>query len=165
MRVGSDDSVYWALAADDRSHLYRSDGDRMTQDTSSAISALRWLAVLPLALAAAYASYYASWIIMAALLWTNGVSPTGFQGRAILYAISHSGMGFAFVSAGWWLAPRLKKQTAYMLAAAGLVLSGVGLAAAIVTEQYSALWPLFWMAASAGYTAYAISEGAEPRLE
>lgn len=137
----------------------------MRSNSEGFIAVLRWIGVLPGAIAAAVAAYYVSWIVLSLSLLWSGINPTGLHGRAILYAFSSMAIGGAFVASGWQhIAPYHKKGTAYALAALGLVTTGMGIAVVIMTEEFWVIWPLTWQAASAGFMAYAISEGAEPNF-
>lgn len=78
------------------------------------MDALRWVLVLPGAIAAAYIAWFAV-TLLNRLTMQPFVSPDGFLGRAYLETISNLVMGAATVYAGSRIAPRNQHRVAVAL--------------------------------------------------
>lgn len=122
---------------------------------------LRWLAVIPGAIAAGWLGWFVVVLLNRLTFSLQYMNPDSFLGRAFIDAVSSAIMGIASVYAGARIAPSHRREVVFGLA--GLTLLGVGflLFPAIKLGSgwaiYSAIW---WVGGAAGiaYAFYAESQ-------
>src|SRR5712675_402792 len=86
---------------------------------------LRWVALLPVAVGAAWAAWFAVKLLNRIGMAAMGLSP--LYERAGIEALSGAAMGAAFVYAGAMIAPTHRKQAAYALGGVGLIVLSAAL--------------------------------------
>jgi hypothetical protein len=101
---------------------------------------LRWIAVLPASVLAAWAAWIAVTIGNRIFSGAQGIDTDSFLFRVGVEFLAGVAMGAAFVYAGTYVAPSHKKHAAYVLAGIGLVVVGFLLFPALVTSNYWAVW-------------------------
>jgi hypothetical protein len=126
---------------------------------TQAVHILRWLGVLPAALAAAWLG----WILVNVLgrfsLAYAGVEAESFLGKFYFNSAGHLVLGMAFVYAGAKMAPLHRKLVAYVFAALGLVGIGFMLFPSVAVGNGWAIWGSICAAIGVGAVVYAVHQG------
>lgn len=126
---------------------------------SNAVRTLRWIAVLPAAILAAWLAWILVNILGRLSLGYAGVEPDSFLGELYFNSTGHLAIGATFVYAAAKVAPLHRKVVAYVLAALGLVISGFLLFPAIMIGSGWAIWGGVCVAVGVGAVAYAVHQG------
>jgi hypothetical protein len=113
------------------------------------ITLLRWIAVLPGSVIAAWLGWLVSNIASRISLLTVGVSPDSFVGRLSIEMTSSAVLGAAFIYAGCYIAPAHQQRIALSLAALAIIAAVVFAAFAVRVWDYWALWSDLWMVIAA----------------
>lgn len=117
---------------------------------------LRWFAVLPGAVLAAWIA----WILVAVVGRAfSGFQTESFLEKAYYITLGHLLLGAAFVYSGARIAPANQKRTAYVLAAVGLVALGFMLFPAIWVANAWSIWGGLCAVVGICAAAYSIHEG------
>jgi hypothetical protein len=123
------------------------------------IATLRWLAILPAAILAAWLAYFLMTLAWNISLSLQGIDLTSFFVRTCNLAASSLAMGVAFVYVGAYVAPSYKHPTAIGLAIIAVLLMGamIALALYVGNPDYWALWQGICLAVGAGTAGFAIA--------
>ena len=108
--------------------------------SSKAKMGLRWIALLPGALLAAWLAWFLVALLNRITMRMQGMNPDSFILKAFVVFISHAAAGAAFVYVGAKIAPFYNRIVAYGLAGIGLVLAGFMLFPSILVANYWAIW-------------------------
>jgi hypothetical protein len=115
---------------------------------------LRWIAVLPGALAGAWLGWFFCSVANRLTLAFVGISPDSFGGRVWVEAISSLVLGAAFVYAGSYIAPSYERRVAVNLARFGIIATAVLVVAALVDLDFWAVWSEIWIALGIGVVTF-----------
>jgi hypothetical protein len=118
------------------------------------IRIVRWIAVLPGALAGAWLAWFVCNFANRISLLLAGVLPDSFSGRACIETMSSLVLGAAFVYAGSYIAPMYQRQVALALGSLGLFIAVVMVAFAVADLNYWAIWGGIWIAVGIGAVAF-----------
>ena len=114
----------------------------------------RWIVFAPAAIAAAFVAQLAARVLYNGSLIYAGVDPHGLLGRGFSEAAGGIAMGAAFVYVAARVAPRRQREVALIMAAIGLVLTGIAMYPAILVRSYWAMWNDGWCAFGIATLAY-----------
>lgn len=122
------------------------------------VDVLRWIAVLPIALAAGLAAR-AVFVLVNRWTMEEFVAPDSFMGQLFLLPGAGIVCGVSMVLGGVYVAPSAKHNTAYTLAGLVILLAGFGAYPAVVRDEYRELVELLFTALGAGGVAREIIAG------
>ena len=130
-----------------------------TPAVPKAVAVLRWIAIPPAAVIAAWAA----WILLNLLgrfsLSYAGVTPESFLGQFYFNTAGHAAMGATFVYAGARVAPVHQLAVVYVLAVLGIFSGGVTLVPAILGGNGWAMWGSVCVVAGIAAMVYLIHHG------
>lgn len=126
---------------------------------SNVVTALRWVALLPAAIAAAWLGYFLMALAWNISLSMQGIDLNDFFVRICHFAASGMAMGGAFVYGGAYVAPSHKTHTAIILAILVALVLGTAVPYVIVggIDQYWGAWQGVCALMGAGAAAIAIA--------
>ena len=105
------------------------------------MKSLRWIALLPVAILAAFVIQYLVEVgNKFTIRVTTGFHPDFFVVRAWVEFISHAAMGAAFVYVGAKMAPSRKLAICRLLVGAGLIVTGFLIFLYVTESNYWAIW-------------------------
>jgi hypothetical protein len=118
----------------------------------------RWLLFLPGALVA---SVTAGGLVKLFCRYTDmfgAFNPDTWLGRGIMEATSGAAIGAAFVYAGTAIAPDHRQRVCLGLTVLGLVITGIGIVANLVTSNYWGIWQGVFIGLGLVAVAYSVHE-------
>lgn len=119
---------------------------------------LRWVLVLPGAIAAGYVAWFTV-TFLNRLTMRLYVDPDGFLGRAYLETISNMVMGAAAVYVGARIAPSEQSKVALALTVLVILAAGVLLFPALQSRSWWAVYAVACLVAGAGSVTWSIYRG------
>lgn len=133
--------------------------DGQSHGQHRAITALRWVAVLPCAL---LGGLIASMVVKGGNNLTfsmQGINPDAFLSRLFIEGMSSAVLGAAGVYAGARVAPNSKAATVFVLAIVFVLLAGLSLYPAIVQQRWWSVYAGFALVAGAAVVAWSVYSG------
>lgn len=111
-----------------------------------ALLVLRWVAMLPAAIIGSWLAYYLVLLInRVTMTMMVFFDPDSFLGKGYLQWVGNMVLGASFVYISVYIAPSFKKQVGIIMGGLVLLLSGFFLFAAIMTQNYWAIFATFAM--------------------
>lgn len=127
--------------------------------SSQAMSFLRWIAIFPGAVMTAWLAWFAAVLLNRITMTMSGLDPNSFLPKVFIEFISHAVMGAAFVYIGTKIAPLKNKKVAYILTGIGLLSAGFMLFPAIRVANYWSIWSGVALIIGFSITAYSVFIG------
>lgn len=128
-------------------------------DQSGVLRVLRWVAVLPGALAAGWGAWLVVNIGNRLTFAMSGFDSDWFLARVFIEGVSNGAIGAAGVYAGAQIAPGARKVVVFGLAAGSMLAGGFLLFPAIVMRNWWAIYGVVALAFGAGLVAYSVYTG------
>lgn len=126
---------------------------------SQVVRALRWMAVLPGALAAGWAAWLVVNLGNRLTFAMSGFDSDWFLARVFIEGVSNGAIGAAGVYAGAQIAPSARKIVVFVLAAGFILIGGFLLFPAIVARNWWAVYGVAALAFGAGSVAFSVYTG------
>jgi len=119
----------------------------------------RWVTLGPGAVLATYGTYFIVALVNRLTLFWVGLNPNWLLCRIYVEALTGFLMGFVFVYIATRIAPQYRRTVALTSAGIALLLTGAVLFAALLAEDYWALWQGASCAAGSCAAAYSVFQG------
>lgn len=122
-------------------------------------SALRWVALLPAAIAGSLLASVVVRLLNWISMWLTGMNPDGFLSKLWMDVVSSALIGVAFVYIGGRVAPKNRKEVGYVLTVVVILVAGFLAFPAVAQHNWWALLGCIAMAAGGAGVAYSLASG------